>query len=205
MKQAYGIKRQEVFKFEDLDDDAKETAMNNYREGNLDYEWWDGVYDDAKTIGALMGIDIDRIYFSGFYSQGDGACFEGDYSYKKGSVKAVKDYAPLDKDLHAIARDLYLAQRPVFYKLSANVKHQGHYSHENCTNITIYHDDYDFGYDSVNEDQKDGIIEALRDYMRWIYSNLEREYDYLNSDEQIAESIEANEHLFLEDGTFTWI
>ena len=203
MGQAYGIQQIDVYRFEDLDDEAKEAAMDEYRQGNLDYEWWDSVYDDAKTIGKLMGIDIDRIYFSGFSSQGDGACFEGDYSYEKGSVKAVKDYAPKDKDLHGIAQALYEVQKKAFYGLTATIAHQGHHSHELCTYINVYDGRYDFCYATM--DQEEEIKDILRSFMQWIYSSLEASHDYLNSDEQIAESIEANEHLFLEDGTFTYI
>ena len=195
MGNAYGIRQQEVFKFEDLEEDAKESAMNEYREGFLDYEWWECVCEDAKEIGKLMGIEIDNIYFSGFCSQGDGACFEGDYEYKKGSVKAIKDYAPLDTELHQIAMDLAMIQRPAFYGLTATVKQYGRYF---STNIDVYKEWHD--YATIN--QEDAITETLRDYMHWIYKRLESEFDWLNSDEQIAESIEINEHLFLEDGTF---
>ena len=47
-------------------------------------DWYESTFDDAKAIGALMGMDIDGIYFSGFCSQGDGACFEAGLSYRKG-------------------------------------------------------------------------------------------------------------------------
>ena len=192
----------QTFTFNELDESAKETAIQNYREGNLEYNWWEWVYEDAKAIGALMGIDIDKIYFSGFWSQGDGACFEGDYSYAKGSVKAIKAYAPLDKELHQIALDLSKVQRPAFYKLSATVKQQGHYMHELCTDITVYDGTSDFCY--ATDDQEEGVKEALRSFMQWIYSSLEKEHDWLNADEQIIESIEANEHVFLANGESTY-
>ena len=42
--------------------------------------------------------------------------------------------------------------------------------------------------------------EAARDCMRWIYHRLEKEYDWQNADEQVAENIEANEYEFTEEG-----
>jgi hypothetical protein len=36
--------------------------------------------------------------------------------------------------------------------------------------------------------------------MRWIYKSLETEWDYLSSDEQIIETIQANEWEFDENG-----
>ena len=190
------IMETKVWSFNELSDDAKQTAIANFRENNLDYEWWDCVYNDAKMIGALMGIDIDAIYFSGFASQGDGACFEGDYEYKKGSVKAVKNHAPIDTDLHDVAQRLFLTQKPAFYQLTANVKQRGHYSHENCTDIMVSAKD-DF---AVSQDQCEEVREALRAFMQWIYTRLEAEYDYLQSDEVIIESIDANGYEFTANG-----
>lgn len=186
----------EVLKFDELSEEAQETAIERYREGNLDYDWW--YYDDAKQAAAYMGIEIDDIYFSGFSSQGDGACFEGSYSYQKGGVKAIKDYAPLDTRLHQIAQDLQDIQKKSFYGLHASVKHSGHYYHENCTDISVERDDYNGN--AMTEDAEEAIIEALRDFMRWIYKQLEKEYDYLNSDEAIKETIEVNEYEFTAEG-----
>jgi len=197
-------KQIEVYSFAELDDDAKEKAIQWFREGNFNYEWWDHVYEDAKEIGKLMGIEIDKIYFSGFSSQGDGACFEGSYSYEKGSVKAVKAYAPKDEELRRIALELSKVQRKRFYGLTARVRQSGHYVHEMCTDINVY-GDFDLGeryYTAwIGDDIEETIKELLRDFMRWIYKSLETEYNWMNADEQIIESIECNEYEFNEDGS----
>ena len=186
-----------LYTFDELDDSAKETARQWYREGAFDWEWWD--FEDSKACGKILGIDIDKIYFSGFASQGDGACFEGSYSYAKGAVKAIKAYAPTDKTLHQIAEDLQSIQRRYFYQLSASVKHSGHYYHENCTEISVSDDRDGYGWDAGIE-AEDAITEALRDFMRWIYRQLESEYEYINSDEAVDESILINEYTFDEEG-----
>ena len=183
----------EVFTFSELSDDAKQTAIENNHDINTDYEWYDFNYEDAKQIGEIMGIDIDRIYFSGFSSQGDGACFEGSYSYEKGSVKNLKEYAPKDEELHRIAQELQDIQRKHFYGITANVKHSGHYSHKYCTQINV-------DSETQQELPEDEICEVLRDYMEWIYRSLEKSYDYLTSDESISETLEANEYEFTADG-----
>jgi hypothetical protein len=190
------IATKEVFYFNELDDSAKEAAREWYRLGAFDYEWWDCTYEDAKTIAALMGIDTDNIYFSGFWSQGDGACFTGSYAYKKGAAKAVKDYAPVDKELARIVDELQAIQKKHFYQLSATVNHSGHYYHEYCTSITVWNDGTE-----ADEDTADCVSELLRDFMRWIYRRLESEYEYLNSDETVDEMIDANQYQFTEDGS----
>ncbi len=64
------IIKTKVYQLNELTEDAKETAREWYRGGALDYEWYDSVYEDAKTIAGLMGINIDKIYFSGFPVKG---------------------------------------------------------------------------------------------------------------------------------------
>lgn len=62
-------------KYDQLDPDAQEAARDNYREGNLDYEWWDHIYEEWIAELEEMGWRNPEINFSGFSSQGDGASF----------------------------------------------------------------------------------------------------------------------------------
>lgn len=181
-----------VYKFDELSDDAKEKAREWYRNGSLDYDWYNSVYEDAKTCGALIGIEIDKIYFSGFSSQGDGACFEGEYQYKKGALKAIKEHAPKDTELHNIAMELQKEQRKHFYSLGARAEHSGYYYHSGCMHVDVFNRDGDI--------DNDVITDQLRYFADWIYSQLEKEYDFLNSDAQVDESIIANEYEFTEEG-----
>jgi hypothetical protein len=182
-----------TYQFDELSEEAQKRAISQNWDWNTNDQWWyEDIIDDAKEIGKLLGIDIDNVWWSGFASQGDGACFTGRYSYVKGSCKAVRDYAPKDEELHRIADALREAQRRAFYQLYASVKHRGHYQHENCTDI-----DVDGEYGDIDPD---AIAEPLRDFMRWIYRRLEEEYYYQNEDEQIAESFRANETEFTENG-----
>jgi len=186
-----------VYKYEELSDDAKQTALEKLSDINVDHEWWYD-YEDKKEIAKLMGIDIDNIYFSGFSSQGDGACFEGNYEYKKNSIKAVIDYAPQDVELHRIVKALQAVQKTAFYGITASVKHSGHYYHKYCTDISVDMPE-NIGQAKFSEIE-DATIELLRDYMDWIYRQLQSEYDYQTSEEAILETIEANEYEFTEDG-----
>lgn len=188
----------DVFKFDELSKEVQEKVIEKFRENYLDYDWWDGVYEDFISICSILGIETDhkKIFFSGFSSQGDGACFEGSYQYKKGSVKEIKSYAPKDKKLHQIALELSKIQRTAFYKLRLDVKHQGFYHHENCTVFNIERNDYC----DVTKGQEDGLIEVFKDLMRWLYKTLNAEYDYLQSDESIKETIKCNDYEFTKEG-----
>jgi hypothetical protein len=142
-----------LFKFDELSPEAQEKAIEAYRAGDLDYEWYDGVYQNVEDAAKILGIELGQkpvklmngdtrynpaIYFSGFWNQGDGACFEGSYSYAKGAVKAIKDEFPTDEKLHRIAADLQAVQAKEFYQLAATVTHNDRYYHYNSVDIEVY-------------------------------------------------------------------
>ncbi len=185
-----------VYQFSELSDAAKERARQWYRDSNDDNLWSEHVIEDAHIFAAVMGISIDHIYWSGFSSQGDGACFVGSYRYAKGAPSAIKSETN-DEELIRIAQALQDIQRQHFYRLGATVTHRGHYYHERSVSIEVYNREEpcaDIG------DAEEEISELLRDYMCWIYKQLEDGYDRQNSDEQVDEVIIANEYEFTENG-----
>lgn len=188
----------EIFKYEELNDCAKANARAWYRNGDDDNFFAECVIDDAKEVAALMGWEIDKVYYSGFSYQGDGACFEGRLRYKKGCVERVAAYAPRDEKLQRIAKAWQDLQRRNFYALRASVKHRGHYQHEMCTEFEC--EDTRNQYGLLNAGKEDDTKEIARDFMRWIYKRLEDAYEYSVSDEVVAENIIANEYEFTEDG-----
>jgi len=200
-----------VYQFDELSDEAKEKAREWYRQWNCDDSFWsECTIDDAKEIGKLLGMDIDNVYFSGFWSQGDGACVEGTWRASNVKVDKMKEYAPQDKELHRIVDGLAEIARAYpdgYFK----VTHRGHYSHSGCTAFDVElptEQENELEYDApeykllqvkLGEDE-DTLIKLARDFMDWIYKQLEKEWDYQNSDEQVEESIRANEYEFLESG-----
>lgn len=202
-----------VYRLEELSDAAREEARTWYREGGFDYDWYDAVYEDFQRIAEILGLRLKTrpvrlmgggtrqepcIWFRGFWSQGDGACFETWYSYRKGAPRRIRDYAPQDVELHRIADALQSVQRRNFYQLHAEAAHRGHYCHEYCMTISVRRDSPTC--QDMTVDAEEAVIEALRDLARWLYRQLEREYDYLTSDEVVDETISANEYTFTETG-----
>ena len=188
-----------LYSFDELSEKAKERARSDYREGFEPHYGF--IYDDAKTVGALMGIEIrDRtyttmgggtgrepcIYWSGFSCQGDGACFEGRYGFNGCALEQVKTHVGEDAEIFRIAAELDRLQAICGGKLSAVVKQSGHYMHSRCTDIEVDVDGEDFDHDAFRDVEKD-LKEALRDFMDWIYKQLEAEYEYQTSDEAIDE------------------
>ena len=182
-----------IYQFDELSEKAKEKAREWYRSIPGDY-YAENVFQYAATIANILGIDDLEIYYSGFWCQGDGACFEGDYCYKAGAAKAIREYAPHDTELHRIADELQAVQRKNFYQLTATCAHSGRYYHEYCMTVDVYRSD------DKTHDAGDDITELMRYFARWIYRQLETEYDYQNSDEVIDETIIENEYEFYENG-----
>lgn len=191
-----------VYEFSELSPKAKAKARDWYRESSADDSFGsECVIDDAKRVFALCGITIDRVYYSGFWSQGDGACFEGAWRASDVKVGGVKDECPVDTELHGIAAE-FERIAALFPLASLTVKHSGHYYHRYCTDFSFSFLDADGNeIDSPDAQQAEkDLTEAARDAMLWIYRQLEKDYDWRNSDEQVDETIEANEYTFTEDG-----
>lgn len=192
-----------TYQFSELSDEAQKKALDTCRDWNVDDSYWyETIIEDAKETAALMGLEVDNIYFSGFWSQGDGASFTGNYSYRKGSVKAVKEHAPQDTELHRIAADLAAHQSRYFYGLSASISANDRY-HTLHVEIDSEHVTLPwaaFDDTSACETAHDGISEPLKDFAHWIYRDLERSYEYLISDDAVREAIESNEIEFTETG-----
>lgn len=192
-----------VYSFNELSDSAKQTARDNYTSSGYPWdEWWDSVYDDAQQIAPMLGITIEvkertgrlgRVYtepqinFSGFSSQGDGACYRGSYAYEPDAIPKIKAYCN-DGELLRIAEELTLLGITCRLKgeepLSCTITTSGHYSHSNTMN-------FDFvGFNDTNSDAEEAkLTRLLRDFADWIYKQLEKEYEYLMSPECVDERL----------------
>ena len=89
-------------------------------------------------------------------------------------------------------------QRRNFYQLAAEANHRGRYYHEYTMSVDVTRDS--LTWQPPTEDAEEIVTEALRDLARWLYRQLETEYDHLTSDEAIEEGIIVNEYTFTEGG-----
>lgn len=201
-----------VFQYSELSNSAKERAREWFTTGN-DFDP-DHVFEDAKAVADIIGIEFQQIagrnmageptsapaiHYSGFCSQGDGASFTGWYYYRKGSKAAIREYAPTDKELHRITDSLMVLQRKAFYGFTATITQRGRYYHSGTMSVDVQHKDRD---DLVTVAACEELETLMRDFADWIYKQLDQAHDHDNSDEVVAETIEANGYEFNEDGTF---
>lgn len=225
-----------AYKWEELSQTAKDKARHHYIE-NFTYDWWDSVYEMAKEDGLEKGFRIDDIYFSGFWSQGDGASWIGQVDI----CAWLRAHAPDTIGVDALIALIHGGYIEKHIRVTTG---GSHYSHENTMSVGevemesgLSDPDEDYwivqlspftheghgapilkGMDYANivtlntSDEanpykvtniyklEEDIEESAKDYARHIYKQLQEEYEYLTSDEAIAEFYEANDFLFNEEG-----
>ena len=164
-----------IYKFDELSSKAKEVARDWFRQGALDHDWWDSIYEDAANIGLkITSFDTDR-----------GNSISGDYtdSPEKCAKKIMKDHGP-DTDTHKLAEAFLLDRQALQEKYD-----------------TAYEADEDWRVtrkieEAIEELEEEFKRALLEDYL----SMLKKEVEYQMSDEVIDENIQANEYEFTSDG-----
>lgn len=90
----------------------------------------------------MNSIETKLFYFS---ELSDGASFTGRYSYEKGCLKAIKEYAPKDEKLHELVKSIVTRQKPHFYKLQCVIYSASIYCHANTMQFEWTKDGNYFG------------------------------------------------------------
>lgn len=210
-----------LYEWEELSQTAKDRARMKYTE-HLDYEWWDCVYEDAIEEGKERGFNIDTINFSGFYSQGDGARWVGD-------VEVGKWLSACGVDTIGISAWQQLANEHIISWAVQVKSSPSNYCHENTMYVCDVEDDTGIEDDDVMQlpsifkgmpvsalfdiiatddacpyKTTEGLTQAIQDsakeYAQEIYKRLREDYEYLCSEEAVAEHFKINEVYFTEEG-----
>ncbi len=203
--------RQEIinlYKFEELSEESQQKAIENNIDINVDYEWSEYSIEQWKERLHMIGFENAEIRFSGFSSQGSGASFTSDIDLEKiinTLAMCGLSYSNYHK-YNALERMEYHG----LIDIQAEVRRtSNHYVHENtCTvhhSFDYYHDTglTDTQFNNIEGIAQDFIeeIEYLRSQLsQEIYYDLRKEYEWRNSDEQVKESLIANEYEFTADG-----
>lgn len=176
----------------------RNELLEKYRNTNVGFDWYDYSYEDFVSELKKIGIEVDTkhgrdyaIHFSGFSSQGDGACFEG----------YVNDWPKLLTELDQVRF----------------IPHQNGWSFR-CTTVGNYCHSNTMAFDGLMEpecnpyDEDDELLQheawalthisekeldvlwdkieaKFKDLADKLYADLEAEYDYQTDDEQVIEYI----------------
>jgi hypothetical protein len=185
----------------------RDKVCENNRYWNVeDINWAECIVEDFKEKMVAHGMEAETVYWSGFCSQGDGACFEGGIDDFKLFIESHAEFAEF--------APLVQAEIDGITDIRMRWKHHGHYYHENSLTYSyedgvVEIDEADFKSPvrlavakqvfSDAEKLLDKFEEAVRGVVQAhccdLYNCLEAEYDYLTSDEAIIESMESNDCL----------
>jgi len=164
-----------VYSFDELSEEAKQKAIENLWDINLDYEWWQFIYDDAANSGLkISSFDLDRNrHAKGVFTLS--AC-EVAQNILNNHGETCETYKTAENFLNDF--------NPVFFD----------YMNEDSENYESY------DLEQTMLDLEDDFLKSLlEDYSIM----LQNECEYLGSEQAIIETIQANEYHFTESGKLT--
>lgn len=180
-----------VYSFNELSDEIKEKVLTVYRDFNTEIgNWYEPIQEGFIEDLEKLGYSDIKTYYSGFWSQGDGACFEGQVSLLDWlqSHKLKTQFKNLNTYLKEYGDD-YLSIRQV-----------GRYYHSGSMAVV---DDV-HTETKKQSDELDEVIKLIETEIEEMadkyYNNLERYYEELTTDEAVAEAIVENDLEFTVDG-----
>jgi hypothetical protein len=168
-----------VYTWDELTDEQKEKALSKLYDLNTGYEWWQSVYEDAEDVGIkITSFDLDRNRHA-----------EGKFTMNATDVaKAiVEDHGP-DCETYKTAREFLNAVTPM-------IDFRDNFADDDNTTEEEYKT-FDDNTDKIEELEEEFLKSILEDYSIM----LQKEYEYLSSEEAIVETIKANEYEFDENG-----
>lgn len=194
----------------ELSDRAKDRAREYF---DPDHEWWDGVYDNFKEDMKPRGFEVTDIFFRGF-------CCQGSYAAWTGVVDCV---VWCDKRYEETKEMRYMIAAALFHEVYAHridVRSRGISSRLDDIEANELSDDAVLGgtgwtprYPLLDGMNVNTGLEAVDFYALHteiqedinatcsdLFKRLEEEYEYMTSDEYLAELCDGNDYLFNEEG-----
>jgi len=161
-----------LYKFSELSEETQESVINRYADINVSHNWWEWIYEDAANLGIkITSFDLDR----NRHAKGKlllSACEVAQNIFNNHGETC---------ETYKTAAAFMSEWQPVFsdYMDESSEKYESRESEE-----------------ILMELENDFLSEILEDYSIL----LQNECEYLQSDEAIIETIEANDYDFTENG-----
>lgn len=161
-----------IYSFNELSEEAKQKAIEKFCDINVNYNWWEFTYEDAKNIGLkINSFDLERNRHA-----------KGEFIWSACEVAAniLKEHGETC-ETYKTAENFLKEWQPIFDE----------YMNEESENYESWESE-----DKLQELESEFLESLLEDYSIMLQNELE----YLTSEKAIIETIELNEYEFTEDG-----
>ena len=178
------------YTFDELTDEQKKKAIEQYRDINTHYNWHDDTLNDFKEALEILGFKNVTISYSGFWSQGDGASFTGEF------------IVPSDDDTLEMRLKKFKSKFPWIYESEDTLfkRYSGlKFDDDEFETYEVYRIGHHYYHSKTITCDHDELKEFVRSFSDFMYETLEKEYDHLTSDEVVEETLIANEMEFRSD------
>lgn len=167
----------EVFTYDELNDNAKEKARQWAYEGAFDYNWWEATYEDAERVGLKIT-----------------SCNLGRRRHAKGTLtmSAIDCCMVIRREHTAPCKTLITAENFIGI-------HDGYHGVNGKITLALRNDpeaDISELEKEYTEQEAVFLKAILEDYSVM----LQKEREYMGSEEYLAEHIRGNEYTFMADG-----
>lgn len=184
------------YAFNELNEEAKAKALETHNHILVeDNDWHDPVLEEFKENMESIGFGNAIVSYSGFWSQGDGACFTCQ------SVDLVKVFEHMKSNNYDIP-DSWMEAANEGLLTGSIIKLHHRYSHSNAIRAGV---DYSGSSTQLPGSELDQIEVAVTEYARHLsdtlYFDLETQYNAETSAEAVGTELEELEYLFTEEGT----
>ena len=193
-----------IYQFSELSESVQKKLIEENRCINVDdYDWYHNIFDEYTEKLEKEGFIEPKIHFSGFGSQGDGACFD---------CNSI-DIDPFLKKM-GIRSNLVMKIIKNNFKFTINKNDWGNrYSHEKTRYVDYYDQSIENYFASPIFDHEKhprvhkivnkitNLLERTRvNYCKFIFKDLEKEFDFLTSDEEVTFQLNEDDLQYFKNG-----
>jgi hypothetical protein len=161
-----------LFAINELTDEVKSKVLDKFRDINVNYDWWDSIYDDAKEIGLkITSFNLDRNrHAKGKFLLAANEVAQNILNNHGDSCETYKTASSFMEDWQLVFND---------YMDESSEKYESKEVEEEL------------------QEMEDSFLDSLlEDYSIM----LQKQYEFLMEDKAVEETIIANEYQFLENG-----
>lgn len=172
-------KTYEVYSYDELDEKAKQKAIEWFAEGYPEYEWWGSTYEDARKIGLII-TEFDTHRNRNAKGKFDGLNPEE-------CARNITENQGADCSTYKTAKAFLMSMDSLNTEYSTDANGQ--------------HDVSDIdGRDNYEDEKEELETEFLKSLLEDYAMILQKELEYLESEAHIVEMIEANDYEFTKEG-----